>query len=85
MAVIEVSLYCGTNTFQENISFLDFSDLQGAKNSGKENKKYDIIFMLCTVSRFPLIYIHSFIHTYINTHIHTYENTKSSKVKMQSV
>ena len=58
MAEKEVSLYCGTNIFYESISFLDFPDLQIAENSGQTNKKYDIIFMVCSP-----IYVENDKHT----------------------
>ena len=63
MAEKEVSLYCGTNIFYESISFLDFPDLQIAENSGQTNKKYDIIFMVCTPWEISPIYVENDKHT----------------------
>ena len=37
--------------------FLTFQNSKLPKTVAKKNKKYGIIFMLCTVSRFPPIYI----------------------------
>ena len=64
MVEMEASRQWGANIFQECISFLDFPDLEIAENSAQKEKKYDIISMLCTVSRFPPIYV--FYHDLYN-------------------
>ena len=43
--------------FKNILYLLTFQTSKLPKNSGQKNKKYDIISMLCTVSRFPPIYM----------------------------
>ena len=48
MVDMKAILHWGTHIFYENISFLDFPDLDIAENSVQKYKKYDIVSILRT-------------------------------------